>query len=618
MTQQHRDDDAGADAGGPGTGGPGTGTGTGTDTDGALFRGIVAGAHDGIVVQGLDARIEWVNPACERLYGWSLAEMRGRKPQEFVLPPETRPPPDEIARFRYDPGSALFRRYRLGRHIRRDGSTFWTQQSFALVGSGPGPDGCKVIVTCRDVTDQVSTEMALRRVQVDLRHAAHHDDLTGLANRKRLAEHLGAPPMRAAIAAGRLGVLVIDIDKFKDINDTLGHGAGDRTLAHVAAVLARVAGQGDLACRTGGDEFLLVCDLSGGAALLDARAQEVLRALGPPLLWRDRTIRIGASIGACAAGTDAATGEEMIQCADAALYEAKARGRGRLVHYTAELGRAQRARQTLARDLREAVTGDQFEIHLQPQLALASGRICGCEALIRWRHPARGLLAPAAFLDAADGLGLLADIDYRSMTMALDALQALDEAGFSDLTMSINVSAAILADASYPGLLDWALQSRGLAPGRICIEVLETTILDGSGTDVRGAVARLKRLGVRVALDDFGTGYAGLSHMASFAVDAIKLDRSMIARLEADPRNRVIVRAIIRLCALLRMSVVAEGVETDAQRAILHRANCPVIQGYGLARPMPLPALLDWLRARAPAPAAPAAAAPRAAARPAG
>ena len=572
-------------------------------TDGAagqgLFARIVADANDAIVVQDMAARIEWVNPACERLYGWSLAEMRGRKPQDFVLPPEARPPADEIARFRYDPNSTLFRRYRLGRHVRRDGTSFWTQQSFALIAPGPDPQGRRVVITCRDVTDQVSTEMALRQVQVDLRHAAQHDDLTGLANRKRLAEHLAAPALRAEIAKGRVGVLVIDLDKFKDINDTLGHGAGDRTLCHVARALSRVAGPGDLACRTGGDEFILVCALPEGAAALDARAQNVLRALTHPLTWHDQTIRIGASIGACAAGEGAAKGEEMIQCADAALFEAKARGRGRVIRYTADLGRAQRARQTLARDLREAVSGDQLTIHLQPQLSLSDGRICGCEALIRWQHPSRGLLAPGAFLDAADGLGLMAEIDYRSMTMALDALQSLDAAGHTGLTMSINVSAAILADADYPGVLHWALQTRGLSPARICVEVLETTILDGSRADVMGAVARLKRLGVRVALDDFGTGYAGLAHMASFEVDTIKLDRSMIARIEADPRNRVIVRAIIRLCRLLQMSVVAEGVETGAQRAMLHRANCPVIQGYGLARPMPLAALIDWLGARA-------------------
>ncbi|WP_210877262.1 putative bifunctional diguanylate cyclase/phosphodiesterase [Roseovarius autotrophicus] len=565
-----------------------------------LFRRIVAGAQDGIAVQDMSGRIEWVNPACERLYGWTIDQMRGHKPQDFILPPETRPPAASIAAFRYDSGRSIFGRYLLSRNIRRDGSVFWNQQSFAMLDLGAA--GQKVVVTCRDVTDQVSTELALRQVQVDLRHAAHHDDLTGLANRKKLAEHLGSVPVRAAMARGALGVLVIDIDKFKEINDSLGHGAGDRTLEHVALVLARVAGPRDLACRTGGDEFLLVSDVPDREEGIQAQADAVLRALEPPLVWREQSIRIGASIGACLASGPAVTGEEMIQHADAALYAAKVGGRGRVVLYTDDMGRDQRERQELARDLREAVARDQFEIHLQPQLCLASGRIQGCEALLRWRHPRRGILAPATFLETADGLGLLAEIDYLSMTMALDALQALVEAGFGQLVMSINVSAAILADVNYPGLLDWALQSRGLRPEQICIEVLETTILDGSGADVMGVVARFKRLGVRVALDDFGTGYAGLAHMASFEVDAIKLDRSMIARLDHDPRNRVIVRAIIRLCRLLEMDVVAEGVETPEQLGILRRANCPVIQGFGLARPMPLEALLGWLAANDPLP----------------
>jgi diguanylate cyclase (GGDEF)-like protein/PAS domain S-box-containing protein len=268
----------------------------------ALFRRIVACAQDGIVVQDMEARIEWINPACERLYGWTLDQMRGRKPQEFILPPETRPSDAEIAAFRYDAQSALFGRYQLSRNIRRDGSTFWNQQSFALLDLGAA--GQKVVITCRDVTDQVLTEQVLRQAQVDLRHAAHHDDLTGLANRKKLAEYLAAAPVRAAMAQGVLGVLVIDIDKFKEINDSLGHGAGDRTLAHVASVLARVAGPRDLACRTGGDEFLLVCDVPEGGEGLQARAEAVLRALEPPFHWRDQTVRIGASIGAClASGT---------------------------------------------------------------------------------------------------------------------------------------------------------------------------------------------------------------------------------------------------------------------------------------------------------------------------
>ena len=585
---------------------PGSGRAT-DDADAPLFRRIVADAQDAIVVQDMAARIEWVNPACERLYGWRLDELRGRKPQELILPAETRPAPTGIAGFRYDPDGGLFRRDHLGRHL---GSTVWVQQSFALVDPGPDQADRKVVVTCRDVTDQVGRETTPQRRPDDPRIAAAHDDLTGLATRTRLAAHFATPPVRDAIRRGRLGVLLIDIDRFKDINDTRGQAAGDHVLRHVADLLAHAAeaaGPEELACRTGGDEFLLVCALQADDAALGARAALVQRALETPLAQHDRCLRVGASIGAARAGPEARSGEAMLRCADAALHEAKARGRGRSVTYTADLGRRQRARQTLARELHEAVRDEQFEIHLQPQLSLADGRIGGCEALIRWRHPRRGLLAPAAFLGAAEELGLMAEIDYRAMTLALDALQALGAAGFAGLTMSINVSAAILAELDYPGLLDWALQTRGLSPAQICIEMLETTILDGSGADVMHAVARLRQLGVRVALDDFGTGYAGLSHLACFEVDQVKLDRSMIARLDHDPRSRVIVRAIIRLCGLLHMSVVGEGVETDAQRAMLRRAGCPVIQGFGLARPMPPPALIDWLAARPAAETAPGA-----------
>jgi EAL domain-containing protein (putative c-di-GMP-specific phosphodiesterase class I) len=275
--------------------------------------------------------------------------------------------------------------------------------------------------------------------------------------------------------------------------------------------------------------------------------------------------------------------------------------------YSEHLGRRYRAQQRLARDLRRAVEENQFEVFLQPQLTLRDDTVTGCEALIRWRHPDKGLLTPGHFLEEARRSQLLADIDYISMTRSLDALKALDDAGHRDMKISINVSSPILADQNYPGLLDWALQSRGLAPGRVCVEILETTILDGGDLDVMTAVDRLRRLGVRVALDDFGTGYAGLAHMSAFEIDAIKLDFSMVRRLESDARNRVITRSIIRLCGLLGVDVVAEGVETRGQLDILRRAGCPCIQGFGLARPMPVSDFLTWLGARPsfPAPLAP-------------
>jgi len=566
----------------------------------AVLGLVLDHTRDAIVVQDIEGRIEWINPAAEARFGWSLDEAVGKKPHEFILPPALRPTAERLQSFRYDLNSNLFGRYHLTEHQRRDGSRFWNQQNFSVIDLGPQDHQKKIVITCRDVTDQVETEEELRRVQVDLQHGAFHDDLTGLANRKRLTEYLAADMVEGHVQRQEIGVLQVDVDKFKEINDTLGHAAGDATLVHIAQALRAACGKHDLVCRTGGDEFLLVGLKTVSQDALMARAELLLREIAKPLAWKDQTIRIGVSIGASLCTTGRCTGEALIQQADQALYAAKNRGRGRVVFYTEHLGRVQKAQQQLARDLKKAVAEDQFEVHLQPQLLLPTDRITGCEALLRWNHPTRGQLPPGAFLETARKTGLMAEIDYTSMNRSLDALVALRENGFPDMCMSINVSCAILADSNYPGLLDWALQSRGLPASSICVEILETTILEGGDLDVVTAVDRLKRLGVRVALDDFGTGYAGLAHMSAFDIDAIKLDRSMIGRLENDPRNRIIIRAIIRLCGLLNMKVIAEGVETQAQLDILRRAKCPLIQGYGLAHPMPIDAMIDWLRTNTP------------------
>lgn len=563
---------------------------------GTAFGLMLDRMRDGIVLQDMSARIEWVNPACEAMFGWTLSEMLGRKPQEFLLPPERRPSPEAIEAFRYEPGRSLFTQLEISENLRSDGSRFWNQQSFSIIDMGPGDANKKVVITCRDVTEQVLSERNLQKARAELEYAAHHDALTGLANRKRLGDFMQDPRIRAEIARGRLGVLQVDIDKFKDINDTLGHAAGDATLRQVAQALRVACEERDLACRTGGDEFLLILPGAPSREALLARATALQRALRAPLMIASRAVQVGVSIGASLAEphrqTDAA---ELLQMADQALYAAKDRGRDRIVLYDARLGRQHQDQQRLASELGQALAENQFDVFLQPQLDLGQNRITGFEALLRWHHPSRGTLVPPVFLAAAEKNGCLADIEYVSMNLALDALAALRRQGHDGIDLSINVSSTILADVNYPGLLDWALQSRGIPPGRVCIEILETTILDDSGLDVRMAMDRLKRLGVQVALDDFGTGYAGLAHMSTFDIDAIKLDRSMVSRLEDDPRNRMIVRSIIRLCKRLDVQVVAEGVETPGQLDILRRSQCPVIQGYGLARPMPLADAMDWL-----------------------
>lgn len=568
-----------------------------------VFGLIVDHIRDGICLQDIHGRIEWANPACEAMFGWPLAELRGRFARELLVHRSMTNPRPRSGNFVYDFNSRIFREHIVQECQRRDGSRFWSQHSFAVLELGPGDDQKKIVVTCRDITDQVRADLQLSQVRVNLEYAAYHDDLTGLANRKRLNEFLSSRPVAQAITDRTVGILQIDLDKFKDINDTMGHAAGDAVLCHVAEALKDNCGPDNLACRTGGDEFLFVCLSSGQPEILRKRAETLLEAITTPLIWNGKTVHLGASIGASTAAFPGDTGEAMIVRADKALYSAKHGGRGRVAIYTEALGRKYQAEQTQARDLKEALSKEQFEIYLQPQLCLARGVVTGCEALIRWRHPTRGLLTPDQFLPAAENAGLSTELDYTSMNLALDALVALRNAGYPDLSMAINVCSSILSDVNYPGLLRWALQSRDIEAPQVCIEILETTILEGGGLEIATAIERLRHLGVRIALDDFGTGYAGLAHMSAFDVDAIKLDRSMIARLASDPRNRIIIRTIIRLCAQLRIKVVAEGVETNEQLEILRRANCPLIQGFGLARPMPVDRMLTWLREKTPLPA---------------
>ncbi len=565
---------------------------------------ILDHVRDGIILLDMQGRVQWMNPACEQMLGWPLPEALGKTPQSLLTPPESRGMDGAGGQFRYDLSRSIFRRFHIAHQVRPDGHRFWNQLSHSVIDLGAGDDQKMIVVTCRDITEQIKTEQALHRTKDNLEHAALHDDLTGLGNRKKLSDFLKRQRVQTALAQGRIGVLQMDLDKFKDINDTLGHGAGDATLIHVAGALHACARPGDLACRIGGDEFLLIClDIASRAALIQ-RGRQILQAVGMPLIWQDQSVQVRMSIGASLPIQGHVSGAMLIQQADQALYSAKHAGRGQMVVYDDRMGDAHRAARHLMRDLRRAVDEDQFTVHLHPQIDLADGRVSGCEALIRWLHPTRGLLGPGDFLEAAQQAHLLARLDQLSMAHALAALARLQEAGFGDMRMSINVSSPILTDTDYPGFLDWALQSRGLRHDSVCVEIRETTLREDGGSDIMTAVTRLRRMGVRVALDDFGTGYAGLAHMSAFEIDAIKLDRAMVHQLDSDPRSRVIVRTVIRLCALLGIDMVAEGVETQAQLDILRRAKCPVVQGFGLARPMPPEALIAWLRAR-PAPRQP-------------
>ena len=559
----------------------------------SLCTRLVNCAKDAIILQDTESRVLWINRAAELMFGWTIDEVRGFPGASIAKGYLQR------TAFNYDFSSSIFDRYVATQNTRKDGTSFWNQQTFSIVDPIYDEQKPLVLVTCRDITEQVETENELRQAKVELQHAAFHDDLTGLANRKRLKTYLESPAVSVALAQQQIGVLQIDLDEFKEINDTLGHAAGDSTLVHVADALRRSTGPLDLACRSGGDEFVLVCPKISSKDALAARAELVMSEICKPMQWQEQTLHIRSSIGASLATPETTSGEALIHQADQALYAAKEAGRSRIMMHSPDLGREQTRKNRLVRDLPDAISSNQFSVLLQPQMRLSDDKIVGCEALLRWDHPDFGQLAPVEFLEIARRSGILADLDYRSMNLSLDALLSLRKDGFEALTLSLNASAEIMADTNYPGLLDWALQSRGLTPRDICIEIKETAFLHSGDYAVTTTVDRLKRMGARIALDDFGTGYAGLAHMSAIDLDEIKLDGELITRLESDPRACHIINALIGLSHRFGMSVVAEGVETPGQLRHLRAANCSVIQGFGLAHPMPAKQFTEWLRSPA-------------------
>jgi diguanylate cyclase (GGDEF)-like protein len=420
------------------------------------------------------------------------------------------------------------------------------------------------------------------------RREALTDDLTGIANRRHLLRELHAaltPSDDGTLAGSTL--MLIDLDRFKDLNDTFGHAAGDDALAEVAARLRRAAGQA-LVARVGGDEFALLLEGTDRGAALDMAAA-VQRGLLPPFAVGGRHGTIGASIGIAMAPDHAIHAADLLRCADVAMYEAKRAGAGTRVSSAAGAG-------ALAAELRRALDGGELELHYQPQAEMESHRICGVEALVRWRHPQDGLLAPGAFLPAIREAGLSRRLTLQVLEAALAQARAWD-AEEIDVPIAVNVSADDVLDPHFPAEVEQLIQEAGVAPQRLRLEITETAPVADlalAGTALR----RLRAAGVAVALDDFGTGYSSLSYLRQLDLDELKIDRSFVAGATADPAAGAIVRATVDLAHTLGLRVVAEGIEDAHSWQLLEALGCDVAQGYLLARPMPADELTTWLRGR--------------------
>jgi diguanylate cyclase (GGDEF)-like protein len=433
----------------------------------------------------------------------------------------------------------------------------------------------------------------------ELAHQAFHDSLTGLPNRAMLSARLERAVSGAGEpAAGTLAVLLLDLDGFKAVNDSLGHDAGDRLLVVVAERLLDCVRPGDLVARLGGDEFVILLDRLTGTTEAVAVAERVLHRLAEPVLVEGRELpvrtSVGIAIGASGAGAGDQFAQDLLRDADVAMYYAKRQGTHRWRLFEPAMRDDAMERLTLEADLQHALERDEFVLLYQPVVELDSGRIVGAEALLRWRHPTRGLLPPAAFLPLVEELGLMVPVGYRVLHRAC-AAAVLWPGGPVPPTVSVNLSGTQLADPGLVAQVNDALRATGLPPRRLTLELTESLLVDDTRQNL-AALAELRALGIRLAIDDFGTGYSSLSYLRQFPVDQLKIDKSFVEGIPGDQEASALAEAILALATALRLQPVAEGLETTGQLAALRALRCQLGQGELFARPLPeadLVALLE-------------------------
>ncbi|MGY1639925.1 EAL domain-containing protein [Geodermatophilus sp. SYSU D00703] len=430
------------------------------------------------------------------------------------------------------------------------------------------------------------------RALADSRQQARTDDLTGLPNRRRVFEAMAGVDARLA-AGGRTAVLVVDLDRFKEINDSLGHGVGDALLHEVGRRMSAHVRGGDLLARLGGDEFVVLADDLDDLAAL-ALAGRLCAALQEPVRLAGMALRVDASVGIAVGPQHSRSAEELLQMADLAMYCAKGARTGAAV-YDEERHGSGRHRLEAVEELRQAIAGGELVLHHQPKLTVATGRVDGVEALVRWQHPTRGLLYPDAFIDLAESAGLMPDLTTTVVDLALAQRRAWADAG-RELTVAVNVSPSDLVCERFPDVVAGLLERHGVPAGALVLEVTESLLVQDRERAVR-VLARLREAGVGVSIDDYGTGYSSLAYLAELPVTELKLDRAFVTGLTDSPRSAAIVTSTLQLAHALGLTLVAEGAEDEATVDALAALGCDLVQGFHLSRPLPAHRLGDWLDA---------------------
>ena len=443
------------------------------------------------------------------------------------------------------------------------------------------PDGTldQISTVGRDVTER-------RRFEKDLAHQATHDSLTGLPNRVLLLDHLELALARAQRDNRLVALLFLDLDRFKQVNDTQGHDAGDELLAQAARRISRVVRPSDTVARLGGDEFVILCDDVDDEAHATAVAHRVAAAIeARPFVLGDIEMPVSASIGIALSVGGEAHPEALLRDADAAMYRAKDLGRARLEIYDESMRRRTAHRLELSEELASGIEAGDIVVRFQPCVDLVTGRVTCVEALARWDHPERGELSPTEFISLAEETGLIVGLGLRVLSTACEHGRRWEQRFGADAPrVHVNLSARQLTTSNLPVLVQGVLEGSGLTPSRLCLEITESVLMEDAST-VIDTLWELKAIGVTLAIDDFGTGYSSLSYLRRFPVDVLKVDQSFIAGLGPDPEDSTIVAAIVNLAETLELEAIAEGVETADQVERLQGLGCRLAQGFYFARP---------------------------------
>ena len=438
------------------------------------------------------------------------------------------------------------------------------------------------------------TEITQRK-QANLFKLAHFDQLTNLPNRTLFLDRLNMAIVQSKRQETQIGLLYIDLDKFKHFNDSMGHTFGDNLLIAVAARLAGCTRTGETVARISGDEFSIILDNIKSHADMTFLGNRITEAMKQPLSVMGREVFITASIGAALCPNDDDQPAGLLLKADAAMYEAKRNGRNAYRHYVSGMNLYSHERMNLETDLRMALERNELELFYQPQVLLSTGKVVGNEALIRWRHPLKGLLSPIHFIDIIEESGLIVPIGKWVIEEACRQQVIWMKSGLEPMCMSVNISAMQFYQSDFCEMVKSIVRESGIQPGHLELELTESICMHDM-VSALNPLQRLHEFGIKLAIDDFGTGFSNLSYLNKFPIDRLKIDQSFIRNIESEPVNAEIVRAIVALGRSMSLELVAEGVETDCEMDLAESCGCEFVQGYRFSEPLPAYQLESWFR----------------------